>query len=128
MIKKLTAIASLTLVTGCATYPGNPNLAQVGPYTVAPYEMVPQPLVGLAEDPGMYVVDRAGSMVGATLTQPINDTLVFADQVNQLIGGVMGPNNVSGAILTGQNYTRNGLAVLNNPWIGVSMLRNLWVK
>ncbi len=63
----------------------------------------------------------------ATYTQPVNDTFVMFDETSQITGGLIGPNNVSGSITEGMNYYRNGLAILNNPWNGWFMLRNLWI-
>jgi hypothetical protein len=51
-----------------------------------------------------------------------------ADMGNQILTGVIGPNNVSEGLLEFQNYNRDTSAVLQNPWIGISMLRNLWTN
>lgn len=119
-------IVAAACSSGCATY--QPGTYQVGPYQVQPGQMVPQPVAALANNPGQYLGNQANSIAGAMVTQPVNDPFILANQLNQLISGVMGPNNVSGAILTGQNYYRDGLAIANNPWIGMAMLRNQWVK
>jgi hypothetical protein len=125
MIKK-TVILSLVLTSGCATY--NPNTMQVGPWQVQPNQMIPQPIVDMSDDPGMYIVDRSQGIASAGFTQPINDPFILADQVNQLVSGIAGPNNFSGGVLQAQNYYRDGMAVINNPWNGFFALRNLWVK
>lgn len=125
--KILISLIAVSLGAGCTTVP-NSDLAYVGPYQVAPREMVPQSVVEMGRHPGTYVVKRANSFIGAGITQPINDPQILISQINQLIGGVMGPNKVSGSLLTSQNYYRETQAVINNPWIGVSTLRNNWVK
>jgi hypothetical protein len=57
-------------------------------------------------------------------TQPLDDPFIAASQANQVLQGVMGPNNVSAKILDGMNYYRTGAAVLNNPWLLLSMIKN----
>lgn len=123
--KQVVCIASIAL-TGCATQ--TPGIVQIGPYKVAPGQMAPQPVVEMVDDPGAFVYGRANDVTQSVVSQPINDVFILADQANQLIGGIMGPNNVSGAILKGQNYYRTGLGVINNPWTGFFALRNLWVN
>jgi len=49
-----------------------------------------------------------------------------AEMANEIISGVAGPNNVSAGLLEFQNYNRDTSAILQNPWIGISMLSNLW--
>lgn len=63
-----------------------------------------------------------------TIQQTLAKTQIQASQLNQLVSGIMGPNQVSGALLTFQNYNRNVNAVSQNPWNGFFMLRNAWVK
>lgn len=120
---KRTLTISAMILTGCTTYPST-QMVQVGPYRVAPGQAIPANITDIVAAPQSYVLDN----VDALFTQPIGDLFVFADQANQLIGGIMGPNEVSGAILQGQNWYRTGSAILNNPWIGVSALRNQWVR
>lgn len=62
----------------------------------------------------------------ATYTQPMNDPFVVANQTQTLIQGLVGPNNISGGIITGQNYYRNAVTVTQNPWYGYDLLRGLW--
>lgn len=52
---------------------------------------------------------------------------VAADQTQTLIQAFAGPNNVSGGIISGQNYYRNVNATIQNPWNGFFPLRNLWL-
>jgi hypothetical protein len=124
-MKKLLLIA-LVLTSGCSTYQsGN---YQIGPYDVQTGQALPAPVQQIVTDPGMYVADTTDGFLGGMFTQPINDPFTFVNQANQLISGVAGPNDVSGVILEGQNYYRNAVAVLENPWQGFFALRNLWVK
>jgi hypothetical protein len=126
-IQKLITVTAISVVcTGCAT--NQPGVVQVGPYKAVPGQMVPQPVVQMIDDPGMFAVNQVDQVVQPLVTQPINDPFILADQVNQVIGGVMGPNNVSGAILQGQNWYRTGAALINNPWFGITALRNQWVN
>lgn len=57
-----------------------------------------------------------------------SDPFVVANQTSQITSGLFGPNNVTGNINTGMNYYRNSLDVINNPWNGVFILRNLWIR
>jgi|688.fasta_scaffold1000040_2 hypothetical protein len=52
---------------------------------------------------------------------------VVADQTQTLVQAFAGPNQVSGGIITGQNYYRNIDSTIQNPWNGFFSLRNLWL-
>lgn len=117
------------LVAGCASSPNLPQgVAQVGPYQVRPSGFVPQPLAEVAADPTGAIVGKAEGMAGSMFTQPIDDPLIFSSQANSLIQAVAGPNQTSGAILTGQNYYREALGTWNNPWQALFALRNNWIR
>jgi hypothetical protein len=58
---------------------------------------------------------------------PMNDPYVAASQTSQIVGGIAGPNSVSGGINNGLTYYRNIAGVINNPWDGIFILRNLWL-
>jgi hypothetical protein len=126
MIKKLTLTAALasTLLTGCATQ--QPGIVQVGPWQAAPGRIAGNtyPYSAVVQDPVAFVGDTIESQVGAVFTQPLDNPFIAASQVNQVLQGVMGPNNVSAKILDGMNYYRTGAAVLNNPWLLLSMIKN----
>lgn len=112
----------ILLLTGCASYPeyvgvdypDQPNVpeqyvvtdcsASYDPYNPYQYYQVP------------------------TVQQSLAQSQIQASQMNQLVSGVFGPNQVSGALLTYQNYNRQVNAVSQNPWLGFFMLRNNWVK
>lgn len=60
--------------------------------------------------------------------QTLAQSQIQASQMNQLVSGVFGSNEVSGGLLTYQNYNREVNAIAQNPWLGFFMLRNNWVK
>lgn len=66
-----------------------------------------------------------GCATPATYTSN-SDLFVVADQTQTLIQGLVGPNNVSGGIITGQNYYMTANTVVQDPWYGYDLLRNLW--
>lgn len=53
---------------------------------------------------------------------------VAASQTQTLIQAAAGPNPVSGGIITGQNYYREADAIIQNPWNGFFIARNLWLR
>ena len=55
------------------------------------------------------------------------DLFVAANQTQTLVQAFAGPNQLSGDIITGQNYYRNVNATIQNPWNGFFTLRNLWL-
>lgn len=117
------------LVAGCASSPNIPQgVVRVGPYQVKPSGFVPQPLAEVAAGPTGVIGGKAENMAGAMFTQPIDDPLVSSSQANSLIQAVAGPNQVSGAVLTGQNYYREALGTWNNPWQAFFDLRNNWIQ
>lgn len=63
-----------------------------------------------------------------TFPQSLAQSQIQASQMNQLVSGLFGPNQVSGGLLAFQNYNRNANAIAQNPWNGFFMLRNAWVK
>lgn len=63
-----------------------------------------------------------------TFQQTIAGSQIQTSQLNQLISGLFGPNNVSAGLLSYQNYNREVNAVSQNPWLGFFQLRNAWVR
>jgi hypothetical protein len=63
----------------------------------------------------------------ATYTMPMDDPYVVASQTSQIVGGVVGPNTVSGGINNGLTYYQNIDGIIQNPWNGFFILRNLWL-
>jgi len=63
-----------------------------------------------------------------TVQQTIAESQIQTSQLNQLISGIFGPNNVSAGLLSYQNYNREVNAVSQNPWLGFFQLRNAWVQ
>lgn len=126
MIKKLTLTAALasSLLTGCATQ--QPGMVQLGPWQAAPGRIAGNtyPYSAVVQDPVSFVGDTVQSQVGAVFTQPLDNPFIVASQVDQVLQGVMGPNNVSAKIQDGMGYYRTGAAVLNNPWLLLSMIKN----
>ncbi|MFM6131172.1 MAG: hypothetical protein ACKPBV_21025 [Sphaerospermopsis kisseleviana] len=63
------------------------------------------------------------------LTEPVNTAAstanMEASKANSLIGGLVGPNQVSGNLLAFQNYTRTLNGAVQDPWYGYSLLRSL---
>jgi hypothetical protein len=57
----------------------------------------------------------------------LSETQLQASQTNQLVSGIVGPNQVSAGLLEFQNYNRNINAITQNPWLGFFELRNLWL-
>ena len=57
----------------------------------------------------------------------LSDSQIQASQLNQLVSGVAGSNQVSAGLLQFQNYNRNINATIQNPWNGFFTLRNLWL-
>lgn len=61
------------------------------------------------------------------LTEPVNTVSstanMEASKANSLIGGLVGPNPVSGNLLALQNYNRTANAAVQDPWYAYSLLR-----
>ena len=61
------------------------------------------------------------------LTEPVNTIAskanMEASEANSLISGLVGPNPVSGDILTFQGYNRTANAAVQDPWYAYSLLR-----
>jgi hypothetical protein len=61
------------------------------------------------------------------LTEPVNTVAsnanMEASKANSLIGGLVGPNPVSGNLLAFQNYNRTANAAVQDPWYAYSLLR-----
>ena len=61
------------------------------------------------------------------ITEPVNTAAstanMEASKANSLIGGLVGPNPVSGDILTFQGYNRTANAAVQDPWYAYSLLR-----
>ena len=61
------------------------------------------------------------------ITEPVNTVAstanMEASNANSLIGGLVGPNSVSGDILTSQGYNRTANAAVQDPWYAYSLLR-----
>jgi hypothetical protein len=61
------------------------------------------------------------------LTEPVNTVAssanMEASKANSLIGGLVGPNPVSGDILTFQGYNRTANTAVQDPWYAYSLLR-----
>jgi hypothetical protein len=63
----------------------------------------------------------------STFSIPLAQTQIAADQTNQLVSGIAGPNQVSAGLLEFQNYNRNLNASMQNPWLAFFEVRDLWV-
>ena len=61
------------------------------------------------------------------LSQTLSQSQIQASQLNQYVSGLYGPNTVSQTLLDYQNANRNLRTVLQNPWDGIFILRNLWL-
>ena len=61
------------------------------------------------------------------ITEPVNTAAstanMEASKANSLIGGLVGPNPVSGNLLAAQNYSRTANAAVQDPWYAYSLLR-----
>ena len=61
------------------------------------------------------------------ITEPVNTAAstanMEASKAISLIGGLVGPNPVSGDILTFQGYNRTANAAVQDPWYAYSLLR-----
>jgi hypothetical protein len=61
------------------------------------------------------------------ITEPVNTVAstanMEASKANSLIGGLVGPNPVSGNLLAFQNYSRTANASVQDPWYAYSLLR-----
>ena len=61
------------------------------------------------------------------ITEPVNTAAstanMEASKANSLIGGLVGPNPVSGDILTFQGDNRTANAAVQDPWYVYSLLR-----
>lgn len=66
--------------------------------------------------------------IQSNLQQPLAESQIQASQINQLLSGLIGPNQVSNGLLEYQNYNREINAVSQNPWLGFFQLRNLWLR
>lgn len=67
------------------------------------------------------------SLTGCATYTTNSSPFVVADQTQTLIQAAAGPNPVSGGIITGQNYYREANAIIQNPWNGFFIARNLWL-
>lgn len=61
------------------------------------------------------------------ITEPVNalasSANLEASKANTLIGGLVGPNPVSGNLLAFQNYNRTANSAVQDPWYAYSLLR-----
>lgn len=61
------------------------------------------------------------------ITEPVNTVAstanMEASKANSLIGGLVGPNPISGNLLAFQNYSRTANAAVQDPWYAYSLLR-----
>lgn len=62
------------------------------------------------------------------LTEPVNTVAstakLKASKANSLIGGLVGPNSVSGNLLAFQNYNRTANSAIQDHWYAYSLLRS----
>lgn len=61
------------------------------------------------------------------ITEPVNTVSstanMEASKANSLVGGLVGPNSVSGSLLTFQDYSRTANAAIQDPWYAYSLSR-----
>jgi hypothetical protein len=64
----------------------------------------------------------------AIYTEPMNNSYIMASQTSQIVGGLIGPNSVSGNINNGLTYYQNINGIIRSPGDGLPILRNLWLR
>jgi hypothetical protein len=80
-------------------------------------------------DPEMMINQALTTAVSPAqpLTEPLAGSQIYASQLNQLVSGLAGPNQVSAGLLEYQNYNRAVNNAIQNPWEAVLNNRALWL-
>lgn len=100
MVSKYTALVGSLFIASCVSVP-------------VPYAVVDRPFT-----------DAQVRQFQSSLAQ----SQIQASQLNQLVSGIYGPNNISAALLDYQRVNREINAITQNPWNGFFVMRNAWVK
>jgi hypothetical protein len=81
-------------------------------------------------DPEIIISETLSSATQPLMvfTEPLAEAQIEADQLNQFISGVAGPNNISASLLQFQNYNRDVNSAIQNPWETILNYRDMWLQ